>query len=129
MVFCTVATQTPRTSIRIRESRNRPFFIEKKTGTKQGKKRTLKSCVGKLKISKKQGDKLGIEAYKRHSPLLEKCCLVLSANESYQRAENDILLLTGLKVGHSTHQRKVQQIEVNIGFAQRSATYKTTIAI
>jgi hypothetical protein len=35
----------------------------------------------------------------------------LSANESYQRAENDILLLTGLKVGHSTHQRKVQQIE------------------
>ena len=43
--------------------------------------------------------------------MLEKCCLLLSANESYQNAENDLLLLTGLKVGHSTYQRKVQKIE------------------
>jgi hypothetical protein len=48
---------------------------------------------------------LGIEPYTRHSPLLEKCCLLLSANESYQNAENDLLLLTGLKVGHSTRLR------------------------
>ena len=54
---------------------------------------------------------MGIEPYTRHSPLLEKCCLLLSANESYQNAENDLLLLTGLKVGHSTYQRKVQKIE------------------
>ena len=52
-----------------------------------------------------------IEPYTRHSPLLERCCLLLSANESYQKAEEDILLLTGIKVGHSTHHRKVQQIE------------------
>jgi hypothetical protein len=35
----------------------------------------------------------------------------LSANESYQNAEQDMLLLMGLKVGHSTHQRKVQRLE------------------
>jgi hypothetical protein len=66
--------------------------------------------VGKLKITKKQAEILGIEEYTRHSPLLEKCCLLLSANESYQNAEDDMLLLTGLKVGHSTHHRKVQKI-------------------
>jgi hypothetical protein len=43
--------------------------------------------------------------------LLEKCCLLLSANESYQNAEKDMLLLTGLKIGHSTHHRKVQKIK------------------
>jgi archaellum component FlaC len=90
------------------------FFIEKKTDTKQGRTRTLKSCVGNLTITKKQADALGIEPYTRHSPLLEKCCLLLSANESYQNAENDLLLLTGLKVGHSTQQRKVGQIELPI---------------
>lgn len=70
--------------------------------------------MGKLSISKKQADALGIEAYTRHSPLLEKCCLLLSANESYQNAENDLLLLTGLKVGHSTHQRKVIQKQLTL---------------
>ncbi len=57
---------------------------------------------------------MGIEPYTRHSPLLEKCCLLLSANESYQNAENDLLLLTGLKVGHSTHQRKVIEKELTL---------------
>ena len=68
--------------------------------------------MGKLSISKKQADALGIEPYTRHSPLLEKCCLLLSANESYKNAENDLSLLTGLKVGHSTHHRKVGQKEI-----------------
>lgn len=68
--------------------------------------------MGKLKITKKQADALGIEPYTRHSPLLEKCCLLLSANESYQNAESDLYLLTGLKVGHSTQHRKVNQIDL-----------------
>jgi len=42
------------------------------------------------------------------SPLLQKCCLCLSANESFARAEADLGLLTGMKVGHSTLQRQVQ---------------------
>ncbi|NEO02562.1 MAG: ISKra4 family transposase [Moorea sp. SIO3I7] len=96
------------------------FFITKKTNTQRGKTRTIKSCLGKLKITKKQADALGIEPLTRHSPLLEKCCLLLSANESYHNAETDLYLLTGLKVGHSTQhwplatlrERKVNQIEL-----------------
>lgn len=38
---------------------------------------------------------------------MEKCCLRLSANESYQSAEVEIEALTGVKVGHSTQQRLV----------------------
>lgn len=55
---------------------------------------------------------MGIEPYTRHSPLLEKCCLLLSANESYQNAAQDLHILTGLKVGHSTHHRKVNKIDL-----------------
>ena len=48
--------------------------------------------MGQLKITEKQCDRLGVNPYTRHSPLLEKCCLLLSANESYQNAEKDMLL-------------------------------------
>lgn len=44
----------------------------------------------------------------RLSPLLQKCCLRLAANESYQNAETEIEALTGVKVGHSTQQKLVQ---------------------
>ena len=33
--------------------------------------------------------------------------MCLSANESFSQAEKDLLLLTGMKVGHSTLQRQV----------------------
>ncbi len=39
---------------------------------------------------------------------------MLSANESYQNAENDLLVLTGMKVGHSTCQRKVVEKEFDL---------------
>jgi hypothetical protein len=39
--------------------------------------------------------------------LLQKCCLRISANESYQKAENEIEALIGIKVGHSTQQKLV----------------------
>jgi hypothetical protein len=55
---------------------------------------------------------LGIEPSTRLSPLLEKCCLLLSANESYQNAQQDLSILTGIKVGHSTFHRKVNQVEL-----------------
>ena len=48
--------------------------------------------MGQLKITEKQCDRLVVNPYTRHSPLLEKCCLLLSANESYQNAEKDMLL-------------------------------------
>jgi hypothetical protein len=40
---------------------------------------------------------------------LEKCCLLLSANESYERAEQDIQVLTGISLSHSTQQRLVHR--------------------
>ena len=48
----------------------------------------------------------------RLSPLLELCCLRLSANESYQNAEAEIEALTGVKVSHSTQQRRVIRQEM-----------------
>ena len=41
------------------------------------------------------------------SGYLEQCCLLLSANESYERSQQDIEVLTGMSVSHSTHQRLV----------------------
>lgn len=43
------------------------------------------------------------------SPYLEKCCLLLSANESYARAAEDLQVLTGMAVSHSTQQRLVHR--------------------
>ena len=40
---------------------------------------------------------------------MEKCCLLLSANESYARASEDIKVLTGIAVSHSTQQRLVHR--------------------
>jgi hypothetical protein len=45
--------------------------------------------------------------------MLEKCCWLLSANESFQNAENDLKLLTGIEVGHSTHHRQVQKVDLS----------------
>jgi hypothetical protein len=43
------------------------------------------------------------------SGYLENCCLLVSANESYERAQDDIEVLTGIRVFHSTHQRLVHR--------------------
>lgn len=48
------------------------------------------------------------------SPLFEKCCLLLSANESYFRAEKDLETLTGVKISRSTQQRLVQRQTFNL---------------
>lgn len=47
----------------------------------------------------------------RLSPLLEKSCLLLSANVSYENAARDLALLTGVCVSHSTQQRLVQRTQ------------------
>ncbi len=60
-------------------------------------------------MSEKQAQVLDVKAYTRWSPYLEKCCLLLSANESYERAAEDIQVLTGVKVSHSTQQRLVHR--------------------
>ena len=50
---------------------------------------------------------------------MEKTCLRLSANESYQNAEQDIEALTGVKVSHSTMQRLVHRQEFTLPDAKQ----------
>lgn len=54
------------------------LFIESRTGTSKGRKRRLKSCVGNFQISLRQAQILKVKKQTQLSPLLEKCCLVLS---------------------------------------------------
>jgi hypothetical protein len=56
---------------------------------------------------------LGIEPYRGFSPLLEKCCLLLAANESFQEAENDLKGLTGIEVGYSKYHRQVKKVDLS----------------
>ena len=88
-----------RASVGISRTRNGIFFIQQATQTNVGKERVIKSSVGKLRLRRQQLEKLGVESRTRISPLLEKCCLCLSANESFCQAEKDLLLLTGMGVG------------------------------
>lgn len=48
--------------------------------------------------------------------MLQKCCLCLSANESFSQAEQDLFLRTGMKVGHSTLQRRVHNQKEHLDF-------------
>ena len=43
------------------------------------------------------------------SEYLEKCCLLVSANNSYERTEEDIAILLGIRISHSTQQRLVHR--------------------
>ena len=63
--------------------------------------------VGELKLKAKQLQRLGLKPRSRLSPLFQKCCLRLSAKESYQKAEVEIEALTGVKVGHRRQQKLV----------------------
>lgn len=60
-------------------------------------------------MSEKQAQVLEVKAYTRWSPYLEQCCLLVSANEAYARAAEDLEVLTGVKVSHSTQQRLVHR--------------------
>lgn len=62
-----------------------------------------------MAISEKQAGKLNVKPYERRSPYLEKCCLLLSANESYKRSAEDLQVMTGMNVSHGTQQRLVHR--------------------
>ena len=90
------------------------FFIEKTTNIpskKKGKKRNIKSTIGVLKLNKKQANRLNIGSYERLSPILKKCCFIVSANSGYGNAESELEVMTGIRVSHSTLQRKVNREE------------------
>ena len=45
---------------------------------------------------------------------MEKCCLLISANESYQMAQKDLEVFTGVKISHSTLHRLVKRQEFEL---------------
>ena len=59
------------------------FFIQKITETNRGRKRQIKTTFASISLRGKQGKKLGIAPYKRISRFWQKCCLLISANNSY----------------------------------------------
>jgi hypothetical protein len=62
-----------------------------------------------LNLSEQQSQRLAVKAYTQWSPHVEKCCLLLSANEAYARAAEDVAVLTGVRVSGSTQQRLVHR--------------------
>ena len=63
-------------------------------------------------VPRSQAEKLGLKPKTQLSPVLEKCCLVASAKGSYQEASEDVELMTGIAVSHSTLHRLVQRVEL-----------------
>lgn len=98
------------------------FFISQITGTTQGKKRKLKTCLGTLTLTNKQAKLMGIKPYARLSPLLLKCSLLVSANFSYGMGEKEIEVLTGIQVSHSTLQRKVNDSSFDFPDAKQAVS-------
>lgn len=82
----------------------------------------MKSCVGVLELKTRAAEKLGLKPRSQLSPLLEKCCLRLAANESYQSAEAEIEALTAVKVGHSTQQRLVNRQDLPLPEAKQAVS-------
>ena len=68
--------------------------------------------MGEINISQKQARKLGLAPKTPLSPGLEKCCLRVCAQTSYQQAEEDLWTRMGIKVGHSSLDRLVQRKEL-----------------
>jgi hypothetical protein len=54
------------------------------------------------------------------SPYLEKCCLLVSANVSYEHSAQDIAVLTGMSVSRGTQQRLVQRQPFELPIAENS---------
>jgi hypothetical protein len=69
--------------------------------------------LGEVRVSSKKSRALGLKTGARRSPIVEKCCLLLTANESFQNAERDLELLMGIKVAHSSQHRWVQAAEID----------------
>lgn len=75
----------------------------------------MNSCLGTVALSQTQGKRLGLKAKRQLSPALEKCCLRLCAQGSFQHAEQNVETLMGLKVSHSSLHRLVQKEEIPAG--------------
>lgn len=78
--------------------------------------------VGEIIITDRQAKKLELKPYTQLSPLLEKNCLLLGGNESFQAAEQDIKALTGIEVSHSTLQTAILIMKSQLELSGRSSS-------
>jgi hypothetical protein len=62
-----------------------------------------------LLLSERQAKQLKVKSRTQISEHLEKCCLLISANNSYERTAEDLAMLTGIYIPHSTQQRLVHR--------------------
>lgn len=74
--------------------------------------------MGELDLTERQAALLCVRRYSQISPHLENCCLRLSANVSYQQAEQDVAYLTGIRVAAKTQQRLVHRQHFSLPNAQ-----------
>ena len=51
--------------------------------------------------------------------MMEKCALIISANESYQKGEKDLETFTGIRVAHSTLERMVKLQDFELPTSQQ----------
>jgi hypothetical protein len=79
---------------------------------RSGKQRHVQSCLGEVTISQRQGKRLNLAAHTQVSPALQKCCLRLCAQSSYQQAEANLKTVMGLSIGHSCLHRLVGRVEL-----------------
>jgi hypothetical protein len=63
-----------------------------------------------LRLTEGQAQRLGVEARTQVSPHLQRCCLILSANESYEHAALDLEILTGMRISKSAQHRLVHRV-------------------
>jgi hypothetical protein len=62
-----------------------------------------------LPLTEKQAKLLAVRPYTQISPYVEMCCLRVSANVSYQNAQDDVEFLVGIKIATKTQQRLVHR--------------------
>lgn len=65
-----------------------------------------------MRVQRTEARKLGLKPKEQLSPVMEKCSLAACAKSSYHEAAEDIELMTGMAVGHSSLHRLVQRSEI-----------------
>jgi hypothetical protein len=75
-----------------------------------------------MTLTSAQAQLLKVKARTQLSPYLEKCCLLVSANEFYERSAQDIPVLTGMEVSRGTQQRLVHRQDFGLPTVEGSVT-------
>lgn len=73
-------------------------FCKIASGTNAEPSRKTKSLIGDIQITQDQALALSVKSHTKPSPLLEKYCLLLSANAFYKQTAQDIKILTGQRI-------------------------------